>query len=57
MRVEVHSKYDWKVPDKRAWISFAPGTYTVTRQQGDDIVAAGKGVELDKNAKGNKSAP
>ena len=49
MRVELIETFDWKVPGKRAWVSFPPGTHVMKREQGDEAIAAKKGKEV-KNA-------
>lgn len=53
MRVRVSKQYDWRKPGKniRAMITFPVGEWTVTKEQGDEMVAAGVAEEIDKPKK------
>jgi hypothetical protein len=53
MRVRLTSRFDWKVPGKRAVISFQPGpSVLMTKQQAEDAIAKGVASKIKKDDDG-----
>lgn len=46
MRIRLHEKFDWRVPGKRAVVSFPVGDHTMKREAGEEAVRLGKGREV-----------
>lgn len=46
MRIRLIDKFDWKVPNRRAWVSFPVGEFTMTREAGETAIRLGKGKEV-----------
>ncbi len=57
MRIRLTSPWDWRVPGKRAIISFEPGEYTMTREQGEAAVDAGVGTEMEAGGENRPKGP
>jgi hypothetical protein len=46
MRIRLASKWDWKVPGRRAVMAWPAGDYTMTHAQGEAAIAEGVGTEI-----------
>lgn len=51
MRIRLASKWDWKVPGKRAVMAWPAGEHTMTHVQGEAAISDGVGTELKDQPK------